>query len=126
MSDDNRRHEIALLENMQHTIGVIADGHKSLNEKIDGMRVDLGRLDHKVTAIDLRTSAKLSQIDVRLEKVETRLEKVESRLEKVETCMGKVETRVGNVEHHLGFDGSPRRPTRAAKRRPAPTKKKAS
>jgi chromosome segregation ATPase len=76
MKDEGQARTQVLLEDLKRDIGVIADGHLLLGQKIDGL-------------------------GGRLERVEGKLERVEIRLGAVEDRVGSVEGRLGSVEGQL-------------------------
>ncbi|WP_321372028.1 hypothetical protein [uncultured Desulfuromusa sp.] len=68
-----QRHMSAISENFDHKIGLIAEGHESLNQKIDGLtrktnkRFDLmgfkiDTLNHKIDSVDEKLSHKIDGV----------------------------------------------------------------
>jgi DNA anti-recombination protein RmuC len=86
VTSEAEAHLTAVLERMEHNIGVIADGHATLNEKFDTMAGDI------------------VAIKDRLDRVETRLEGFAK----------KTDARLHRIEDHLGLNGASKskRPTK--------------
>jgi hypothetical protein len=72
-----QRHLSAVSEGFDHKIGLIAEGHESLNQKIDGLtrkadeRFDLmdfkiDTLNHKIDSVDEKFSKKIDRVAVDL------------------------------------------------------------
>lgn len=85
-SSERERFEV-ILESIETKIGVIADGHLALNEKLDRLEKKLDQLSSEVTflRVDLGT--------------------VKHRVGNIEHQVQNIEHRVGTIEHHLGLSG---------------------
>ena len=123
VTDDQVYRVNVLLEEIRTVVGVISDGHKALDQKIDRNhaeltgRVDrldlrLGRIEGDMATVKLR----LGTVEGRLGTVEGRLGTVEGRLGTVEGRLGTVAGGLGRIERHVGPNGAgpPAAPARRA------------
>jgi chromosome segregation ATPase len=88
--DEIKRYLKILSEDFQGQVRVVAEGHAIVVEKVDGLAVQIDRLDNRMDRLETKVEA----IDARLEKVEARVEAIDTRLEKVEARVEAIDTRL--------------------------------
>lgn len=102
MNGDDVQHFTVLLEQIRDHVGLIADGHKALNEKVDTMAGELAEAREDIAGVKLDVS--VLKRDVSALKVD----------------VGGLKLDVHAVKDHLGLNGTTRpKRTPPAKRRPA-------
>lgn len=92
-----------LLEDMQSSIKVIAEGHAGIISRLDSIDARLGTVESELHTVKMV----VYDIDSRLTRVESRLASVESRLTKVEhkldTSIEQNGVRFGQIEKKLAL-----------------------
>ena len=103
VTDDQVYRVNVLLEEIRTVVGVISDGHKALDQKIDRNHAELtGRVD---------------RLDLRLGRIEGDMATVKLRL-------GTVEGGLGRIERHVGPNGAgPPRPAQAPEEVTSPARR---
>jgi len=95
MSDEERARFEALLEDIRTGFGVIAEGHRMLVTKLDGVAGDVAVLETDVAV--LKTDVGVLKTDVRVLKTDVAVLKGD---------MATVKTRLGRIERRVGLNGT--------------------
>jgi predicted nuclease with TOPRIM domain len=106
MMDEERTRVEVLLENLQTSVKVIAEGHIALAERFE-------RMDNKFDGLE----AKFDRLDMRVNGLETKFDRLDLRVNGLETRLDAfaddTQRRLKRIEGHLELNGSSRsRPQR--------------
>jgi chromosome segregation ATPase len=133
-TQERTRFEV-LLENIQTSVNVIAEGQVALVHRLDRIEHRLDKLEVRCANIEIRLDVidkRLDQLEVRFDRVERRVDKLdvrfdvlEAKVDHLEVFAGDAQDRLKRIEGHLRLNGptrsiAPRKRARAAapKRRP--------
>lgn len=116
MSEERERFEV-LMEDVQTSVRVIAEGHIALVEHLERMN---GRFDRLETRFD--------RLETRVGGLETRFDGLETRFSGLEVFASDAQQRLKRIEGHLELNGSNgskgSNPRRAATREAPPKRRK--
>ena len=118
MSSEQARFEV-LLEEMRSNFRAVAEGHGSLNDKIDSLSKDYSRLDGKVDLLAMQVSVLTKDVSVLTKDVSVLTIQVSVLTKDVaalNTHAGVAEARLSRIEQHLGPNGvaKTKKPSRQA------------
>ncbi len=88
---------MVILENMQDSIQLIAEGHSVLGTKIDRIETRMGNMETRMDRIE----TKVDNIETRVGNIETKVDNIETRVGKIETRVGKIETKMGDIDSNF-------------------------
>lgn len=107
-----------MLENLERSMKVLAEGHLALVERLDRMEA---RFETRFEQLETRLMTLETKFEARFEQLEIRLMTLETKFEEF---AADTRRRLDRIETHLGLDG-PHRPAKRALRG-APKRRKAA
>lgn len=109
-SIDFERETRVLLEDIQSSVKVMAEGHSGVISRLDRVEYRLGSVEselHTVKMVVFDLDTRLTKVETRLSGVETRLSGVETRLSgvdgKLDISIGQNEERFRHIEKKLAL-----------------------
>jgi len=119
MSTEERTRFEVLLENLQTSVNVIAEGHGALVERLDRMETRFE------TRFD-RFEAKVDGLEVKVNGIKAKVDGLEAKVDGLEVFASDSQRRLTRIETHLQLNGSSHShpPPKAAKAAPPKPRKK--
>ena len=117
MSTEERTRFEVLLENLQTSVNVIAEGHGALVERLDRMETRFetrfDRFEAKVDGLEV----KVNGIKAKVDGLEAKVDGLEAKVDGLEVFASDSQRRLTRIETHLPLNGSShsRPPPKAAK-----------
>jgi ABC-type phosphate transport system auxiliary subunit len=123
MMIEDPKYLTALLEDLAHSVKVLAEGHIALNHRLDELKTWFDRLDAKVDKLEVFAV----DTQLRLGKLETKVDGLETKVEGLAVFARDAQGRLKRIETHLALK-QPARPgvQHKALRRAAPERRKKS